>query len=66
MKTLSDLMLQHPALSTGDVAKVLSKQTKRPVSRRSVQSWLTLPDNPSYRPVPKWALLILAAYRCKH
>ena len=66
MKTLTELMLQPPVMTSGDVARVLTKQTKRPVSRRSVQSWLTLPDNPSYRPVPKWALLILAAYRCKH
>ena len=65
MKTLSDLMLQPPPISTRDLARLLSKQTKRPVSQRAVQAWLTDSTNSSHRPCPKWALLILAAFRCK-
>ena len=55
---LIELMLAS-RLDTSDVARILSEQTMRPCSRRTVQAWLSEPEKPSSRPCPEWAVTVL-------
>ncbi|KKN96106.1 hypothetical protein LCGC14_0170350 [marine sediment metagenome] len=42
------------------VATLLTAVTGRPCSERAIRSWLTDPENKSYRPCPDWAVAALA------
>ena len=44
-------------------AQVISEITLRPLSTRTVRSWLTDPANPSYRPCPDWAIEALREFQ---
>ena len=52
-------LMQTSGLDTADVARILTEQTMRPCSRRTVQAWLSEPGKPSSRPCPEWAVTIL-------
>lgn len=54
-------LMESGKLDTAAVAEILTAQTKRPCSRRTVQAWLSEPDKPSARSCPDWAVELLEA-----
>lgn len=47
-------------------AAILSSQTKKKVSVRTLQAWMMPPGRPSSRRCPEWALLALEQYLSEH
>lgn len=47
-------------------ASILSEQTKKKVSVRTLQAWMMPPGRPSSRRCPEWALLALEQYLKRH
>lgn len=47
-------------------ASILSEQTKKKVSVRTLQAWMMPPGRPSSRRCPEWALLALEQYLERH
>jgi len=43
-------------LTQAECAALICKLTQRPLSVRTVRSWLNDPDKPSSRPCPEWAV----------
>jgi hypothetical protein len=60
--------LLHGAYNSdyGHVAAILSSQTKKKVSVRTLQAWMMPPGRPSSRRCPEWALLALEQYLASH
>jgi hypothetical protein len=52
-------LLEEAAITQQQAADMITEQTSRPCSVRSVRSWLNDPAKPSWRPCPDWAVLAL-------
>lgn len=53
-------LLKEYGISQGQSAEILSQETQRPCSVRSVRTWLNEPQRTSSRPCPDWAVDVLA------
>jgi len=49
-------LLVDNGLTQADGAALICELTERPLSVRTVRSWLNDPDKPSSRPCPDWAV----------
>jgi hypothetical protein len=59
---MRDLVTKYFRGAYKDAASIITKQTERKVSNRSIQAWLIDSDKPSGRRCPTWALKALEDY----
>jgi len=57
-ETFTKILSDH-GITQAESAGIICKATQRPLSVRTVRSWLNDPDKPSSRPCPDWAVKAL-------